>query len=263
MNINNYVIVDSLEQAYRILIDDKKNMIIGGGAWIKLSVKDVNQLISLDKLSLEYIREDGDYIEIGSMTSLRMIERHPLITNLCDGILAKAIAKIMGVGIRNLATIGGSIMGKFSFSDILPVLLVLNCDLKFYKRGRITIDEFMNDKSIKDDILISISIKSIHGKSYFKKVSNTPLDFSWVNIAIIKNQNYSIAVGSRPGIAKLCYKAMAYLNQEKDITDQVIDLVLDKAIEELELSGNLRASQEYREVLVRTYLKRGLKQVIK
>ena len=263
MNVNKYVVVDSLEQAYQILNEDRKNKILAGGAWIKISVKDINHMISLDNLSLDYIKEDNGFVEIGAMTPLRDIETNSVINDIDEGVLAVAISKIMGINIRNLATIGGSIMGKFSFSDILPVLLTLDCTFNFYKAGEVSVEEFVEGKKLTNDILTHIKIKKTNNKSFFKKVSNTPLDFSWINISITKGDRFHIAVGSRPGIAKLAKNAMALINSAKAIDDELILKVVDRAIEELELGDNIRASKEYREVLVKTYLKRGLKQVIK
>ena len=63
MEIKEYLRVKSIEEAYDVLQRDINNKIIGGGAWIKISLKRVNTLISLDDLKLDYIKEENDFLK--------------------------------------------------------------------------------------------------------------------------------------------------------------------------------------------------------
>ena len=123
---------------------------------LKFRLKRVNTLISLDDLKLDYIKEEKDFFEIGSMTSLRELEVHEGLKKVANGILCQAIGNIMGVTVRNIATIGGSVMGKFAFSDLLGVLSVLNAELVFHKLGRLSIEDFLNMQKIPKDILLKV-----------------------------------------------------------------------------------------------------------
>lgn len=262
MNINDYVTPVNLDEAYNLLTESKKNHIIAGGAWLKLSIKSAEKLISLEKLDLKYINQNKDYIEIGSMTTLREIETNEIIKSLYGGILSEALGNIMGINVRNIATIGGSVMGKFSFSDIFPVLLVMDAKLVFYKKGEVSLSDFLQEPKFEKDVLLKVLLKNQKGKGFFKKVAITPLDFAIINIACLKNNNgISISVGSTPYIAKTCNKAMEYIENVKTINDNEISKCTEIAMEELKFSNNLRASKEYREELAKVYITRGLKQV--
>ena len=59
------------------------------------------------------------------MTSLRQIELHDGLNKYTHGAVCEAV-KDVGVQFRNLATIGGSIWGRFGFSDILTVFLAMD-----------------------------------------------------------------------------------------------------------------------------------------
>ena len=262
MEIGKYTAPKTLDEALMILQSEADSKIMAGGAWIKLSLKKVGNLIALDNLNLSYIKEEENYIEIGSMTSLRDVETNNAIKQIASGILTNAIGKIMGINVRNLATIGGSVMGRFSFSDLMAVLLVLDCRLQFHESGEIRISDFLELKKVPNDILVCIQIPKNKGKGYFKKISKTPLDFAIVNMAIVKNEKFRIAVGSRPAMAKLAIKAGQYLDTCKDFSDEEVNNAVRMAVEELTISSNLRAQKDYRELLVKTYLKRGIKQVI-
>ncbi|MBI9009383.1 MAG: FAD binding domain-containing protein [Tenericutes bacterium] len=262
MKVSEYIKAKDLNEAYELLREDRKNYIIAGGAWLKLSVKSANKLVSLDALGLDKIVVLGDSIEIGALCTLGQIETNELIKQLYDGILVQAVSSIMGVNIRNIATIGGCVMGKFSFSDIFPVLEVMDTTLVFHKQGEVSLMDFLNNPKFEKDILVKIKIKNNLGKGFFKKVAITALDFSVINIACSKTDGlFSLSVGSTPYIASPCYKAMDYINCLSDINLESIKECANKVVEEIKFSSNNRASKEYREELAKVYISRGIKQV--
>ena len=262
MKINNYYKAQSLQEAYEVLLEDSKNIIIGGGAWLKLTNKDVETVVDITSIGLNEIIELPNQIEIGSMTSLRQIEQCDAIQQLSNGILSEAINHIMGVSIRNIATIGGSIMGRYSFSDIITPLLVMDASLIFYKLGEISLTEFIENKKIPNDILLKIVIPKTNKIGYFYKVQKSRLDFAVVNVAITKGETIDIAVGARPSLTKRPVKAIEFINAAKDVNDEIIHQTALMAIDELKFGTNAKASDEYREIVTKVYIKRGLKEVM-
>lgn len=256
MLMHNYSRPENLQDAYNQLLEHKDNIIIGGGAWLKLTNKEINTIIDLSSIGLNEIINKDDYIEIGSMTSLRQIETSETIREYYDGILSKAVKSIMGMNIRNIATIGGSIMGKYAFSDIFTPVLVMETSLVFFNAGVVPLEDFLNNKKFPKDILLAVRFKKQKGNGYFHTVKKTALDFPVVNIAITKSETTKIAIGARPGIARRLFETEEVLNKTKDIKQAV-----EKALEEISLSKNARASKEYREELVKVYLRRGLEEV--
>lgn len=264
MEVLEYIKPSNLEEAYNLFVEDKKNYIVAGGAWLKLSIKKAKKLISLDEFNLNEIKVDKDFIEIGALATLREVETNEDILDLCDGILSIALSKIMGINVRNIATLGGSVMGKFAFSDIIPVLEVLDTTLVFFKQGEINLSDFLSNPKFDRDILLKIKIKKENGKGYFKKVAITPLDFSVINLACTNTKSgIKLAIGSTPYIGTKALNTMKYLNNIKEINDEVIEEAQKLMLEELKFSTNLRGSKEYREELAKVYLKRAVKQVIK
>ncbi len=261
MLLKHYCKPKDLNEAYLVLIEDEKNFILGGGAWLKLTHKELNTAIDLSAIGLNEIIETPSTIEIGAMSSLRQIETSNIIKNYCGGILHDAMHHIMGMNIRNLATIGGSIMGKYSFSDIFTPLLVMDVSLIFHHLGQMPLHDFMAYRGVPKDILTKIIIHKENSKGYFKTVKKTALDFAVLNIAVSKSDNIKIAIGARPGIALRAEKAEAYINNQ-DITDNVIDEAAKIAQEEIKVSSNSRAGKEYRHKLLNIYVKRGLMEVL-
>jgi CO/xanthine dehydrogenase FAD-binding subunit len=262
MKIQTYHQATSLEEAYWYFSQNANSIIIGGGAWVKQTPKTVDLAIGLDKLGLEGIVETDDAFEIGSMTTLRDIEKNTNIPTLYNGIVAQCIHQIMGVSLRNLATIGGSIMGKFAFSDLMAPLLVVDTILVFHKQGEVLLSDYLNLKDKNKDILVKIMIKKQPGKGYFHKVSSTSLDFSLINVAIsVVDKTVKIAVGARPSIAGFAAKASEFLSKQEVITAHLVEEATHIACEELKFGSNHRASAEYRKALAQVYIERGLKEV--
>ena len=72
------------------------------------------------------IGETEEAFSIGAMATLRDIEMHEGLNAYCDNAARNAVKDIVGVQFRNMATVGGSIWGRFGFSDVLTVFLALD-----------------------------------------------------------------------------------------------------------------------------------------
>lgn len=261
MKINNYYIPDSIEEACK-LVENDNAIVIGGGAFLHLGKRNINSAVDLGKLGLNFIKENEESIEIGAAVTLREIEKSDLLNKHFDGILSKTVSCIMGVQIRNTATIGGTIWGRYGFSDLLTSLLVLNTQVVLYKIGKISLEEFLN-KNIEKDILLRIEIKKEDIKAEYLNLKNTSIDFSILNAAVSNcSGKFRIAVGARPAAAKLAEKAMKYINAE-GVYEESAERAGRIAAEELNFSSDIKASQQYRHDICSVLVKRALKEVEK
>ena len=260
MKVNEYYRASSLEDAYQKLQASPKNAIVAGGLWMKKMGQSYDSLIDLSKLGLDKISDASDEVIVGSMVSQRDFEDSKIISFLFAGAPAFAVREVMGVNFRNLATIGGSIMGRYPFSDVITGLLPYDVTLEFYPAQKMSLEEYLNYKGKLNAILVAIHIKKVEGKGFFKKVKTTALDFPIVNIAVAKvNKEYRVVVGARPMVAARSYKAMEYLNNGGKDFAKAAEL----AVEELSFMDNKDASKEYRVDLAKVYVRRGLEEVNK
>ena len=83
-------------------------------------------IVDLSGLGLDAIEEKEGEFSIGCMCSLRQLETHEGLNRYFDGIFRECTRNIVGVQMRNCATVGGSIFARFGFSDILTCLLALD-----------------------------------------------------------------------------------------------------------------------------------------
>ena len=141
INIQKYVRAQSLEEAYT-LNQKKKNRILAGMLWTRMESGNVPVAIDLCDLGLDKIEENEEEFSIGAMVTLRQLQIHESFENYCDGIVAKAVKDIIGVQFRNLATVGGSIWGRFGFSDVLTAFMALDTYVELYKGGVIPLEQF-------------------------------------------------------------------------------------------------------------------------
>ena len=261
MRAKEYYRASSLQDAYLKLTSTPKSVILGGGLWIKKMGQSYDTLIDVSGLGLDQIKESKDEVEVGALVTQRAFESSLVIKSLFNDALSFATREVMGVNFRNIATIGGSIMGRYPFSDVITGLLPYDVRLKFYPELEMSLEEYLNYKGRLDNILVSIHIKKGSGKGFYKKVKTTALDFPIVNIAVAKvNGEYRIAVGARPMVAALATQAMDYLNKEKG-TD--FAKAAELAVNELSFLDNKDASKEYRVDLAKVYVRRGLEEVSK
>ena len=260
MKVNEYYRASSLEDAYQKLQENSKNVILAGGLWIKKIGQDYNALIDMSTLGLNQISETKEEVVVGALTTQRDFENSEIVKSLFDGAVAFSAREVMGVNFRNLATIGGSIIGRYPFSDVITGLLPYDVTLKFYPEQEMKLEEYLNFKGKLSAILVEIRIKKGEGKGFYKKVKTTALDFPIVNIAIAKvNNEYRIAIGARPMVASLAKEAMEYLNKGHKDFEKAAEL----AVNGLQFLDNKDASKDYRIDLAKVYVRRGLEEVNK
>ena len=255
MKAKSFQRVSSLEEAYKLVKESPRNKIVGGGLWLKKGGAEVDTLIDLSLLGLDKIEDKKDYVEIGAMVTQREFELSKLVPEMAR----KAVKSVMGPGFRNIATIGGSVYGKYGFSDVVTGLLGYKVDLVFYPDAVVSLIDYVKKPGFYDGILTHIRIYKENLVGFFKKVEITALDYPILNVAVTKGNEYRVVVGSRPLVALRCEKAEAYLNEGgKDFAKAA-----EIAVEELKFGDSIATKGEYRKQLALTYVRRGLEEVSK
>ena len=118
LKIKNYVKAESLEQAYE-LNQKRTACVLGGMVWLKMGNRNITTAIDLSGLGLDIITETEEAFVIGCMTPLHALETHKELNAYTNGAVRESVRHIVGVQFRNCATVGGSIFGRFGFSDVL------------------------------------------------------------------------------------------------------------------------------------------------
>lgn len=247
ITIKKYVRAQSLEEAWQ-LNQNKNNRILGGMLWLRLGKGNINTAIDLCDLGLEKIEETEEQFSIGAMATLRDIEMHEGINAYTNGAVADAVKDIVGVQFRNMATVGGSIWGRFGFSDVLTVFLAMDSCVELYKGGIIPLEQFIGMKK-DNDILVRVIVKKTPCKIVYSSVRNQRTDFPVLACAVsYMNGQYRASIGARPSRAMLISKTDA-----DDFADYVADNV--------PTGSNMRGSAEYRSHLIRVLAERSVQKL--
>ena len=202
LTIREYKQAATLEEAWQ-LNQKRPNRVLGGMLWMRLSKGNVQTAIDLSALGLDTIEETETEFRIGAMVSLRQLELHEGFTAYSEGANKEALRHIVGVQFRNLATVGGSVFGRFGFSDVLTLLLVMDSYVELYKGGIVPLADFVN-MPYDRDILVRIIVKKTAAHYSYKSVRISKTDFPVLPCAAaLTQEGVQAAVGARPAKAAL------------------------------------------------------------
>lgn len=258
MTIKNYVRAQSLEEAYQ-LNQKRSSRVIGGMLWLKMTKSNVGTAIDLCDLGLDTIEETDDGFSIGAMVSLRQLETHPGLNAYTQGAAAACVRDIVGVQFRNVATVGGSIFGRFGFSDVLTFFLSTDCTVELYKAGFVPLKEFVKMKKDRD-ILVRLHVKKAPGRFIYRALRNSRTDFPILTCAVSQVEGiYKTVFGARPG------KALVVTDEEDllsaGLTEERVCAFARYAAKTVPTGTNLRGSAAYRTRLVEAECERALRQL--
>ena len=217
MTIREYARPATLEEAWQ-LNQKKPNRVLGGMLWLKMEKINVGTAIDLSALGLDTIEETD------------------------------TVRHIVGVQFRNCATVGGSIYGRFGFSDVLTLFLALDCEVELYRAGRMPLAQFAA-MPYDRDILTHICLRKTPGlKVQYQSVRATQTDFPILTCAAARTAQgqYRFAIGARPMKAVL-------------VTPDCDPAQLPAAVQAAVKTGsNLRGSAEYRTHLTGVLVQRAV-----
>ena len=270
---NQYVRAQSLDEAYE-LYQKKPNFVLGGMLWLKMKNKTLGTAIDLCDLGLDQIDEDENEFRIGAYATLRQIETHEALNAYTHGAIAESVRHIVGVQFRNVATVGGSIWGRFGFSDVMTIFRALGAKVQLHKAGIMDLDEFAALPRTTRDVLVSVIVpKNAKGVVYLSQ-RNQSTDFPVLTCAVAnRSGRYVAVIGASPYMAEPMWDEDGILDGIADaktdsnaaLTDNSennakIDKFAEYVAEHIRFGSNIRAGAEYREIICRVLTRRAVTQ---
>ena len=255
LKIKEYIKAQSLEEAYT-LYQQKNSVVLGGMLWLKLQNRSVGTAIDLSGLGLDAIEETDTDFRIGAMVSLRTLETHPGLNAFTQNAMAACLSPIIGVQFRNLATIGGSICGKFGFSDPVTLFLALGAQVELYHRGVLSLEEFL-ELPTQRDILVRVLVPKGNVQAVYLSQRNTATDFPVLTCALCRRDGeLGCVLGSRPSKAQLYRDDNGLLSG--GISPETAAAFAEELSQRVPFGNNNRGSEEYRKLLCKALVRRGL-----
>ena len=241
-----YVRAESLEQAWS-LNQKKSSAVLGGMMWLKMGNGRKGTIIDLSGLGLDTIQEDDREFSIGAMCTLRQLETHQGLNLAFDGVFRECVRHIVGVQFRNGATVGGSVFGRYGFSDVLTCLMALETEVELYRGGRVLLEKFAA-MPYDRDILVRLWVKKDGRRAAYGSQRNTATDFPVIACAVSRlGDEWKVAVGARPKRAESILL---------DGRGKTAGQLAEEAAKAFSYGSNLRAGAAYHAHLAQVYIRR-------
>ncbi len=238
---------------------------------MKLRFATPEHIIDISKIEgLSYIKEEGDVLKIGALTTQSELERSSLLQDKYP-MFADAAKLIADPSVRNCGTIGGNIAHGDAANDQPSLMLAFRAVLIAEGpngRRSIPIDEFFHGFYMTAlepaEILVEIQIpkaKKGCGSAYYK-VERKVGDYAAAGAAVYLEMDDS-GICSEVGIGltnlstvPLRLSRAEDLMRGKALTDDLIEQVGVIASEDCEPSTDLRGSEAYKRSITGTITKR-------
>lgn len=245
----------SLEEAWS-LNQKRTNKVLGGMMWMRMTRGNVMTAIDLSDLGLDKIEETPEEFSIGAMVTLRQLETHAGMDAYSQGVVKKALKHIVGVQFRNLATVGGSVYGRFGFSDVIAVLQAMDTYVEMYKGGILPLKDFVV-MPYDNDILVRVIVKKELAVYAYECARLTKTDFPLLTCSAARTEaGLRLNIGARPG--KPLAVALPDNLLKVDLTEENIAAIGQFAAENIPTDSNNRGSAAYRTHLIKVLTRRAL-----
>ena len=278
-----YISPQTLDEALRVLVShgDEAKLLAGGHSLLplmKLRLASPKLLVDLSKIpGLSGIKQEGDKITIGALTTQYQIESSELLKERCP-LLPQTAKAIGDVQVRNRGTIGGSLAHADPAADIPAAILALGGVLGLTgPEGNRTIpaEEFflglMTTAMSPNEILTEIRLPVLPGRcgTVYLKVRQKASGFAIVGVAVwltVDNNGACKDIGV--GITGLDSKPFRARGVEerlrgKRIEPGMIEDASSQVTQGVDPLDDIHASAEFRAHLAQLYTARAIQEAAK
>lgn len=257
----------SIEEVLSLLAEhgDDAKMLAGGHSLLplmKLRFATPAVVVDIGRLeTLSYVRDDGDSVAIGAMTSHRIVASDRLLRESVP-LLSHAAGQIGDPQVRHRGTIGGSLAHGDPASDLPAVALALGATVVIegpHGRREVAADSFfagfLETVLAPEELLIEIRAPKAIGIGWsFQKLTKRAQDWAIVGAAVLHGGGRCgvglINMGSTPIRASQVEAALrsgASASEAAALADA-----------ETEPISDLNADEAFRRHLARTLVRRGI-----
>ena len=249
----------SPEEAYQVYRDAASAVFLAGAQGLKYKKDHYGLSVVLSKAGLRYIRDAGDEVAIGAMTTLADLEKSPVVQAIAGGAICRCIRDIKNSDEKK-ATIGGVVAVKAPFSVVLPVLLSLRVDVVLEGKGRMNLADYIPCPPMRE-MVSQVVIAKEEVYTAFAAYRKLPTDEPYLTGAVAAlDDEWRVVVGGRPGVAAIAETASAELT-EKGMA--VRENVAHLASEELDFANYGTCSEQERRSLTVDMVRKLIKEAWK
>ena len=251
--------------------------ILAGGTFLLNSLKLMKRkgsktpshVISLRKIDeLKGIEIKGDKMLIKAMTIINDLYDSPLLTHNTD-ILRKVCKNISTNPIRNMATVGGNLTCRYTWTEMGSVMVALEADMHFIgqdgKEEVVSAENFFKNAAKTDKIFshVSIPINKDAKVAYTRVKKSANVDIPLLAVCIkttFKDKRFTntrVSVNNGTSFAQRDHKLEDFLN-----TQTVHDKIEFEALDHLDTEIYDKRSDDYKKHMFRISIKNALLEII-
>ncbi len=248
--------------------------VLGGGTDLLFDLgagrAEPKRVVSLRDLPWRFLRWEEDALSIGSTLPLRALERDPELRRRIPG-LWEAVREVGSPALRNRATLGGNLGRSSPASDLLPVLLALEAQVRLIgPKGprELPVDTFLQESRNPAlgpaELIESIRIPEPAPSSYLWQRVQPMNDISQVGVAtayLSTAPHWRIALGGIQPRPRRLVEAEGLLPSARPGAFE-IELAAQEAARRAPFITDRRASEAYRRRLVTVLVRRAIETTI-
>jgi aerobic carbon-monoxide dehydrogenase medium subunit len=240
---------------------------------MKLRLAAPAMLVDLSRVTgLNYIRNTGDTVRIGAMTTHAEVAGSSLLQKKSP-LLSQAAREIGDVQVRNRGTIGGSLAHADPAADYPAAVLALDAEMvAMSTRGerilaaRDFFTGLFSTALASDEVITEVRVPVTEpAPAVYKKFAHPASGMAVVGIAVLvktRAANIESAAIGITGVGQNAYRASAVEVNLNGKPTSAIASACEFVTDGVEVLGDYFASAEYRSHLARVYARRALEQCV-
>ncbi|MCI4345843.1 MAG: FAD binding domain-containing protein [Thermoplasmata archaeon] len=262
------------EEAIAELLDGPEGRVavLAGGTDLLLDLEEgkgaPEVLLSLHRLPWRELRWGREHLEVGATLPLAELERDPELARRIPGLL-EAVGAVGGFALRNQATLGGNLVRASPVSDLIPILLALECEVGILgSTGERTIplEKFLlgprRTVLARGELVRRVVIPTLPSAFRWQRVRPAN-DVSQISVAVARTpdgEHWRIATAGVAPLARRARTAEALLRGRSPPEELMVSAAAGAA-EEAGVRADKRATDTYRRQLLRTLVLRAIRAV--
>ena len=247
---------EKVEELLSLLAEPNTVVLAGGTALIGQARRRKRHLVSLKGLGLDECRVDGRQVKIGAMCTISQLLSVDNDNHAGLAILQQACSRLASTFIRNAATVGGSTVACFRWSDLPAALLAADATMHIASKGKeeeLSASEFFAKHPSRlfrqGAFLQSLILPRKTGRTAFSKMSPLTYGFAIWDVAVfLPEEGEGARVGLSAGISlPKRLTEVEKLLDEGERSREVLEEAVTKELSSLKVVGARTVSREYRQ----------------
>ena len=270
-----YVRAGSVDEALSALSQhgDDAKVIAGGQSLIpllRLRLAYPEVLVDVGRVGeLRGVREDGDHLVIGAMTTHYEVLKDPLIREHA-GLIAEATATVADPAVRHRGTFGGALAHADPASDLPAVASALGAEFVVAgSGGRRTVPaaefflDYLQTAIEPDELLVEVRVPKLGtGWGYrYEKFHRVAQSWAIVGVAAAVRRDNGTIAEARVALTNMGSTPVRASGVEESVAGAAPDAVAaaaDRAAEGTSPTSDLNGRADYRQHLARVLTRRAL-----